>query len=104
MRISDWSSDVCSSDLCEEDDGEGAHGDLRWHFGRVPLKSAARRAGARDKAVASLWAREGPGLSGLSVVAAVNALDLHRGMVVAEADGPHQIGSASGRERVGQYV
>src|SRR3546814_4047011 len=27
MRISDWSSDVCSSDLCRQGDGRGGRGD-----------------------------------------------------------------------------
>src|SRR3546814_19091733 len=27
MRISDWSSDVCSSDLCRQSDGRGGRGD-----------------------------------------------------------------------------
>src|SRR3546814_13845094 len=44
LRISDWSSDVCSSDLLRHDPGEGLH-----RHGRVRLhdqgSGAARRAG-----------------------------------------------------------
>src|SRR3546814_3737189 len=42
MRISDWSSDVCSSDLLGR--SAGCHPDRRWMPGRAPLEFAVPQA------------------------------------------------------------
>src|SRR3546814_11433898 len=43
MRISDWSSDVCSSDLLAPDAGPAAIGDASlWGYGRTMTNEAAQ--------------------------------------------------------------
>src|SRR3546814_3279165 len=79
MRISDWSSDVCSSDLQLGDDAAGARRTDQADMAMTEGMDHVRRgAGAAD-------ARQAIGHAG------------------AEAH-PGQIGRASCRERVGQYV
>src|SRR3546814_6470840 len=56
MRISDWSSDVCSSDLC----GSRAASDETWTKRLIPAARAARTA-ARVPAILPVWK---PALSG----------------------------------------
>src|SRR3546814_12084915 len=103
MRISDWSSDVCSSDLC---------GALGWTSDRRGYRYA------RDDPDSGLpWPAMPAAFARLATVAAAEAgfdgfapdaclvnryvpgarLSLHQ-------DRDEQIGRASGRERVGQYV
>src|SRR3546814_20589596 len=90
MRISDWSSDVCSSDLLGVRLGAGKHGGDDFPSGEMPL--ADRRAEIGD-------------------AVALEALDdrlqrLFRHVVafLAERLLQDQIGRASCRERVCQYV
>src|SRR3546814_14138216 len=45
MRISDWSSDVCSSDLKRQGFGEEAGHDAKAVEGRLPLLAGARDGG-----------------------------------------------------------
>src|SRR3546814_14333486 len=80
MRISDWSSDVCSSDLGD---------DLRSHpRGADALRSP--EAGCRDRAPGSRPGGGGPAGGGQAARQAVGAA--------------RQIGRASCRERVSQSV
>src|SRR3546814_7615077 len=86
MRISDWSSDVCSSDLKVE-------------FNGVDLLELE----PEERAVAGLFLAfqypvELPGVTGMTFLrTALNAMRKTRG----ESE---EIGRASGRERVCQYV
>src|SRR3546814_9360729 len=83
MRISDWSSDVCSSDLGEE---------IEDLAGMRPV----RQVEPADETAACLGAGRGPALH-------VLRMRRHGGAVVVEpVEG--QIGRASCRERVCQYV
>src|SRR3546814_7662806 len=83
MRISDWSSDVCSSDLSSETCPEGARG---AHHG--PLHRAQHlRSGALTAVSASWWSDATATLD--SLIAAASR---------------HKIGRASCRERVCPYV
>src|SRR3546814_4213815 len=85
MRISDWSSDVCSSDLDEEDCAGGLARDLL----------RLRRDEPADDRVAAPPARNARAAGR----APARLADDDRGL----ADG-HEIGRASCRERVCQYV
>src|SRR3546814_3502860 len=82
MRISDWSSDVCSSDLCRVRAGE---------------KLAAQLHSALDLTGQSVCLERIAQRHGSSEIAS------HRLQAIDRAD-IGQIGSASGRERVCQYV
>src|SRR3546814_2028686 len=97
MRISDWSSDVCSSDLAGRfaQRGDGEHGVI----GCLAVDG--------DAAVGVvLWAR----LRALVVAQHRDALcgeaarDVEEGLVRADALVAVEIGRASCRERVCQYV
>src|SRR3546814_18302944 len=87
MRISDWSSDVCSSDLAAADNLED-----RYRQQSDAARAAAQKAvqAAKDKAARDAEKR----------LAKVDS-DLAGKMAAAEAD---EIGRASCRERVCQYV
>src|SRR3546814_13411721 len=92
MRISDWSSDVCSSDLAAE---------TVQHWQVVFIgETAGRRAvdiglvGEKDRGRMFAQDRTQPGKLG--------GVDLHRGGITAEHH--PEIGRASCRERVCQYV
>src|SRR3546814_3338846 len=93
MRISDWSSDVCSSDLLE-----------RLPVGGDRLFAAARGEERLAQAV--------PDVGGARERGRVDPEDLDRGIDVSGAQKPvaervdvgFQIGRASCRERVCQYV
>src|SRR3546814_3363741 len=88
MRISDWSSDVCSSDL--DDRCRGRRARPRPQSPRATL--TARHGAAQPK-------RTGPPL------ADAPPKSLHCTVVSAELSAPEeQIGRASCRERVCQYV
>src|SRR3546814_20336589 len=94
MRISDWSSDVCSSDLC----------DLH------ALEKPSLRAPDADshKYNRGMVAIVGGAMAGASLLAAEAAMRTGAGYVAllgGQGGGPHaQIGRASCRERVGQAV
>src|SRR3546814_6206309 len=77
MRISDWSSDVCSSDL-------------RRRARRCELVPALRREGLGD-------------IGGIGTER-TELVMLARIVIKTPADAPDAIGRASGRERVCQYV
>src|SRR3546814_5313933 len=93
MRISDWSSDVCSSDLPLRDCGAvGAAQLAAVDVGAAQIALAAlRHIGVA--AVHHAVIVEHHAFAGLEAVA-------HQVLGVAQ----QQIGRASGRERVGQYV
>src|SRR3546814_17872670 len=120
MRISDWSSDVCSSDLPGEREhriGRGAAKRIRPiagfspppspHETRSRYRPASRRTAAACPASShhggAAWARGGSLREG-------PLPDGRRGRdgVMAPSSGKDNrfgaIGRASGRERVGQYV
>src|SRR3546814_7352636 len=77
MRISDWSSDVCSSDLVEAGDlaGRGA-GDAVGHVGQLPRRGAKAR---------------GDIVGGLEELAAQRAIG---GIGGEQVGGGHQAGEA----------
>src|SRR3546814_15851609 len=89
MRISDWSSDVCSSDLVTHHGGEVARVELQMlGIGAVAVQHGG------DEAVAA-------GLAG----GALAGSGTHgRGPLVGGRGLGHEIGRASGRARVCQYV
>src|SRR3546814_1795891 len=87
MRISDWSSDVCSSDL----QPSGAEGSDALEFSVKQVKLQAGRvflrpAGSRPEGIV------------------LEDLDLEVNNVAANSAMPAKIGRASCRERVCQYV
>src|SRR3546814_19048360 len=89
MRISDWSSDVCSSDLIEDE------------IARTFKRSVAGRRVVDVKDAA------GPGLAGVGTghMRAIAAPQKGVGAKVCEVRAVvERIGRASGRERVCQYV
>src|SRR3546814_2091458 len=103
MRISDWSSDVCSSDL------PGA----KWLSGRSEKRGGGERRHEKDVVDlqpdrhrnAQARKEEQPGAAAIFVHAPDEEIeseqrDRDRKQVV----GDEQIGRASCRERVGQYV
>src|SRR3546814_16986089 len=101
MRISDWSSDVCSSDLVT--------GDLSLAFSNVSFSGAANSAissyrGSRitlQSVALGLGVRPATGIAdfGASVITGENSA-IYRGTNCWAGE---KIGRASGRERVCQY-
>src|SRR3546814_14505216 len=109
MRISDWSSDVCSSDLRTEQFGRhvgevdrltvdaGREGITAVEFGADEAQPADDDAGALNREV-------------IGIVAAREAIDRDAGDALqrfgdrAIGQGADKIGRASCRERVWQYV
>src|SRR3546814_2247970 len=98
MRISDWSSDVCSSDLV-----------LVWGFARpavaafIDLESRHRAAIEREgrvKAKVQLLGRT----PAKSVAAAIDAVAIDQYLAQSAGEIGLKIGTASWRERVCQYV
>src|SRR3546814_8887499 len=87
MRISDWSSDVCSSDLAEEIQLEA-------------FDPADRDAGITAQRHPEAGAGRGPAVPS----AVIRIVLADRGGRQAPADLRHEIGRASCRERVCQYV
>src|SRR3546814_10802478 len=87
MRISDWSSDVCSSDLPQIDVGDPAIARGEEAFGLAQVGGEDRRRQARRDVVVLLNRR-------IKVVIAHHIKDGRE----------RQIGRASCRERVCQYV
>src|SRR3546814_10567144 len=98
MRISDWSSDVCSSDL---PDVKGREQILKVHMRKVPLA---------DDVVPMTIARGTPGFSGADLANLVNeaalfaARENSRNVRMDHFDKAREIGRASCRERECQYV
>src|SRR3546814_4642612 len=97
MRISDWISDVCSSDLRLVDGGESVEQELRVEAGGDVLTGYRR-----------LDRLRGLGLvagSGVECQDAVTERQLDGGVALGdERDALDQIGRASCRERVCKYV
>src|SRR3546814_7694484 len=81
MRISDWSSDVCSSDLAEQDHGRRLDGDRQQDLERME----AGTGGHVDFGVGMMHPVQPP-------------------QQCDPVEGDMQIGRASCRERVCQYV
>src|SRR3546814_11308663 len=95
MRISDWSSDVCSSDLPVDADGNVTNNTLAGAYDlQLPT-------GAPSDPTSAL-VNVSIGLDGLVTATFANGEGQTLGKV-AMATFP-KIGRASGRERVGQYV
>src|SRR3546814_13986338 len=110
MRISDWSSDVCSSDLAQRPQVVDEGRDVL-----VPLQRADEEAvglGLRHEPDADSGHDAEAGLHEESVQRRADAIGKEvaaaRHVEVAEAGAPNaavgQTGRASGRERVCQYV
>src|SRR3546814_11767312 len=115
MRISDWSSDVCSSDLTLNRDilptgSELPKLPIGSELPKPPTPGAARRGEEASRRheiqPAARLSRRLPGAlaggDGIGRVDAVNApaADL---LGLARGDQPEEIGRASGRERGGRY-
>src|SRR3546814_15921882 len=109
MRISDWSSDVCSSDLAARGTAQGATSGV-LNSARAASGSAAANATGSGEAMAfgnlGQLAATGSGAANGSGMFAVSP-----GMTIQDARGKAlgtgqsvQIGRASCRERGGQYV
>src|SRR3546814_19456696 len=106
MRISDWSSDVCSSDLYEK---------LKRKIGDYATAAAAvvltLRGGTCETASIALTNMGETPLYAAEAAAALVGTPVEKAAAdkaVALAEGttapaPEQLGRASGRERVGQY-
>src|SRR3546814_11915358 len=111
MRISDWSSDVCSSDLRDGIlRGEPAESYDLWAVhpgGRTILDAVERGLGleadalGRSRSVLRDFGNMSSATLMFVLARMVTAGDAGRG--VAMAFGPGQIGRASCRERVWQY-
>src|SRR3546814_19441639 len=115
MRISDWSSDVCSSDLL--DTGPGLWGGYATHQYLAPDSMVLPVPDGLDPVVATLfnplgagirWGATVPGTGPGDVVAVlgcgVRGLSAAVAAKEAGADFVMEIGRASCRERVCQYV
>src|SRR3546814_16948384 len=101
MRISDWSSDVCSADLAE---GDGAELGLRALARDVGVSATALYRHFPDKE-ALLDALADEGLRRLGALQAPAWLKAGGGVAGFQATGTaSEIGSASCRARVCQYV
>src|SRR3546814_10325921 len=97
MRISDWSSDVCSSDLAEEGLRRyGFHG-LSYEFIAGALSDYDGAAATGRTVVAHLG-------NGASLCALADGRSHACTMGFSTLDGLIKIGRASCRERVCQYV
>src|SRR3546814_18240488 len=124
MRISDWSSDVCSSDLATLDAGIGISYELNV-VGRIRRTIEAAQADADAQSAAYDLARitvaanvvgaySDACAAGARIAVATRSVDLQRQSLALTERGLRaglytpldatQIGSASCRERVGQYV
>src|SRR3546814_10991292 len=106
MRISDWSSDVCSSDLDLDRQILGAEQEIAAHRGavRIAIGIAHRRGDARRQFIGEIDAARP------EILVQVRKGNARRtaaaGPVVDElvADGVAEIGRASWWDRVCQYV
>src|SRR3546814_20498605 len=111
MRISDWSSDVCSSDLVEATVGDIASSFER--FRRLRSDEVDRAAGRVLPEQRTLRPLED--LDAFEIISLVEREDRERQRLLIEVDTHRrsgaqiprikaEIGSAACRERVGQYV
>src|SRR3546814_17864199 len=110
MRISDWSSDVCSSDLVGAGDerggdrgviGGGGGVDLLHRGGELFGGEAGRKAGLADEEGGARQFHVA-GRGGENNAIGGDELDLAEDRLAVDA--AHEIGRASCRERVCQYV
>src|SRR3546814_15426194 len=102
MRISDWSSDVCSSDLCQISQNTTVDGD----HGRIETRATT--------VIHNLdWLPKDHGWPGLKAVVIVDSIretgdkathETRLYLTPAQLPAEQQIGRASCRERVCQYV
>src|SRR3546814_20997374 len=109
MRISDWSSDVCSSDLIELIDGGDARLDPAQHHANLIALIEARHAeaanaGHADREVAFVGFLELLALRRRHHVQHQIAALLRRQCTLRDRLNLAEIGKASLRERVCQYV
>src|SRR3546814_13766854 len=104
MRISDWSSDVCSSDLARDPAGDRPHRAVRRGQGRLPGDGGGRAFRQdRDrglKRVAPPAAKSRGNVDILAETAILSGIMIEEDIGHAEG----QIGRASCRERVCRYV
>src|SRR3546814_3161309 len=101
MRISDWSSDVCSSDLADQCFGEAGIVIGEPGFEPVPVGTPRAFPQRGKKCAAALDDRARRGVAGIAVEQMIGAQQ-------REGDGARaleiKIGRESCRERVCQYV
>src|SRR3546814_7640869 len=97
MRISDWSSDVCSSDL-----GKPRWGDKTPFY--TPDIDIIRRVFPDAKIVHLVRDGRDVVLSQRSIVDVWEPAEAGVGLAVEDHHRPQKIGRASCRERVGKYV
>src|SRR3546814_12059410 len=98
MRISDWSSDVCSSDLAEHDTAAGERCLRRLHvIGEAQVAAAAARGAAGKAELAQVDLPRRP-----ARIAALH-MDERRGRQRLGCSA-QEIGRAAWRERVWQYL
>src|SRR3546814_12453788 len=105
MRISDWSSDVCSSDLREKAEREGNFRQLTQaeRLQDARMNPAAKQVAAIDAAIEQKYGADSPEAARMKVAAReAIAQTLARGAFVARR--AFEIGRASCRERGCQYV
>src|SRR3546814_18487667 len=102
MRISDWSSDVCSSDLIEARIGNRAKaGQVVGNFNNLFMLRV------RETATAELLTRQLPKVEVYATAlmsGATDSSDPHGNTAFTSNTQDRKIGSASCRERVCQYV
>src|SRR3546814_13017939 len=100
MRISDWSSDVCSSDLLEQRfQGEAEALAYRGDVAALSCQAALQPVVYRQQFVQQFLVGKPPGLFQIPMQAPALVLDLR-----LLAQHRLQLGRASCRERVCQYV
>src|SRR3546814_19664527 len=103
MRISDWSSDVCSSDLISID---YAIMERAGNLSVVPYDSGWSDLGGWD----AVWSHAGPDAAGVTVGGGATAIDCSDTLLRSDSDGMELVGlglsniiaglgRASGRER-----
>src|SRR3546814_8405362 len=98
MRISDWSSDVCSSDLCSEAGLEQMTRAMALEWARYGIRVNALAPGYISTPLNSEFFASDLGK------ALIRRIPQRRLGTPADLEGALQIGRASCRERVCQYV
>src|SRR3546814_1013951 len=97
MRISDWSSDVCSSDLFNVDVGQP-------QLNARPLQPVQDTSVAQGlDSLGNLFVDTGRAVKGAVVAGATNTANANNERILGSIQ-QNQIGRASCRERVCQYV